>query len=322
MKKKLLSVALIASLVLSAAGCGETGSSDEINLDNIEEKIDNMSDDEIEQAFIDGADTLGEEIEDITSDDTSVIDETEEYKEVTAPVQEIIDADFSSLKVQINGDIFQQGGYITVAELAEQCREKYDLYYMYKGTYTDCAEYMIEYVKPDYNGGYKNNWLKLVPKQGNAGAAIIAYVANISCPDNKITLAETAVLYLDEHPDNQRGVDVSMWSPNGFLKTSVSYDNPTAYESSNGSYNLSNFPEYLESVGFKAVDKFSNDYLSHDMNYSKQKNSLGNEFVAFYVKGEPTPSGLIPVYQYTASFDENTEKLKTIGGILIGLFTQ
>ena len=100
---------------------------------------------------------------------------------------------------------------------------------MYKGTYTDCAEYMIEYVKPDYNGGYKNNWLKLVPKQGNAGAAIIAYVANISSPDNKITLAETAVLYLDEHPDNQRGVDVSMWSPNGFLKTSVSYDNPTAY---------------------------------------------------------------------------------------------
>lgn len=54
MKKKLISALLISLLVLSISGCG-----DDDKYSSAAEKIENMSDEELENAILKGADMLG-----------------------------------------------------------------------------------------------------------------------------------------------------------------------------------------------------------------------------------------------------------------------
>ncbi len=122
MKKKVLSAVFAMVMVLNAAGCGESGGSDDIDLDDIGEKIENMSDDDIESAILDGV----EKIEETESTTEAVQEETKPEVESYEPLQEIIDADFSSGLIQIGDDIFKNGGYMTVNEFIEQYGDKYD----------------------------------------------------------------------------------------------------------------------------------------------------------------------------------------------------
>ena len=62
MKKVRTVFAAVMALCIcfAMAGCGKSGSSDEITIDNIDEKFENMSDDEIEQAIVEGLEELDE----------------------------------------------------------------------------------------------------------------------------------------------------------------------------------------------------------------------------------------------------------------------
>ena len=54
MRKKLLSVLLISLLIMSISGCG-----DDDKYDSAAQKIENMSDEELEDAILKGAEMLG-----------------------------------------------------------------------------------------------------------------------------------------------------------------------------------------------------------------------------------------------------------------------
>lgn len=324
MKKRILTIVLVASLILSAAGCGETGSSDEINLDNIEEKIENMSDDEIEQAVLDGAEKLEEEygngLEITEAVTTTAAPEPEEI--VYAPTQEILDADFSSMKVQINNDIFQQGGYITVAELVEQYGDRYEFTYM-DGAYEDRKDYLIEYKKFDYS---TDKWFKGYPIEmtslyGDKTCSITAYVANLTSVDEKVTLDKSYVIYFEEKfhkSGDETGVYSPAWMPKGLFGL-INDNGGTFYykkefTSEYDNYKYSDFSTYLESLGFVKADSITGNDIDNgnaDMKYVVSPYPH-KRYYSIYFMGETTDFGLKPCMRCYFYFDENTDKLNKI----------
>lgn len=319
MKKRFLSIALVASLILSAAGCGETGSSDEINLDNIDEKIENMSDDEIEQAVLDGAEKLEEEYgsgSEITeAATTTAAPEPEEI--VYEPTQEILDADFSSLKVQINNDVFQQGGYMTVAELAEQYGDRYEFTYM-DGTYEERKDYLIEYKFGADMGMSKKEWFEfysitMTPLYGNDKHEIYAYIANLTSPDEKVTLDKAYVMYFAEAYIKDGKTYTPVWTPKGFFADiTETFNKKEDFPSENGNYKFSDFSAFLEAQGFTKSD---NAGISErdmkdgngDMKYTLSKNSYDVYFV-----GKENDLGFKPLVKCYFGFDSNTDKIKNV----------
>lgn len=322
MKKKLLSVALIASLVLSAAGCGETGSSDEINLDNIEEKIDNMSDDEIEQAVLDGIEKLEEEYGNgaaITEAATTTA-EPEPEEIVYEPAQEILDADFSSMKIQINNDVFQQGGYITVAELVEQYGNRYEFTYK-DGTYEERKDYLLEY---RFNGGTKwlSDSIEMTPLYGNNTYGITAYVANLSSPDEKITLDKAHVVLFSEKVNNL-SIYTPVWTPKGFfgiIDFGMDNNKKEEFDSQNGSYKFSDFSAFLEAEGFSRPEGelWMLDYSEWNMKYESDEEY--NSSYTIYFSGETNASGYKPLFKCWFVFDKNTDKVDFVKYELIDFF--
>ena len=141
MKKKIISVALMAVMVLSIAGCGGNGSGEDIDFDAIGEKIENMSDDELENAIEEGVGKL-----ESMGETTTTAAQTEEApkEESYEPLQEIIDADLSSGLVQIGDDIFKNGGYMTVNEFIAQYGDKYDMSEIKPDGYMEATQFFME----------------------------------------------------------------------------------------------------------------------------------------------------------------------------------
>ena len=141
MKKKILSMVLMAVMVLSIAGCGGNGSGEDIDFDAIGEKIENMSDDELENAIEEGVGKL-----ESMGETTTTAAQTEEApkEESYEPLQEIIDADLSSGLVQIGDDIFKSGGYMTVNEFIAQYGDKYDMSEIKPDGYMEATQFVME----------------------------------------------------------------------------------------------------------------------------------------------------------------------------------
>ncbi len=315
MKKRILSLVLIASLVLSAAGCGETGSSDEINLDNIDEKIENMSDDEIEQAVLDGAEKLEEEygngLEITEAATTTAASEPEEI--VYEPTQEILDADFSSMKIQINNDVFQIGGYVTVAEFYEQYKDKYDFTYSANGesvSYEDGKDYLLEYspkcTEYDILSTLSKEWytkytLKLSPKFGNTNYSFNVYIANLTSPDSKVTLEEAYVIHSEA--DNEVGLPV--WLSGGFkvhtLGTVASVNEPIKYD-----VTIDDFAGILKEQGYIE----GNTSVDQGAVFSRASSPV--PYITWKVSAVANAAGMCPVIVYNAYVDSNTDKLKNM----------
>ncbi len=139
--KKILSVVLMAAMVLSIAGCGGNGSGEDIDFDAIGEKIENMSDDELENAIEEGVGKL-----ESMGETTTTAAQTEEApkEESYEPLQEIIDADLSSGLVQIGDDIFKSGGYMTVNEFIAQYGDKYDMSEIKPDGYMEATQLFME----------------------------------------------------------------------------------------------------------------------------------------------------------------------------------
>ena len=203
MKKKILSVVLMAAMVLSIAGCGGNGSGEDIDFDAIGEKIENMSDDELENAIEEGVGKL-----ESMGENTTTAAQTEEApkEESYEPLQEIIDADLSSGLVQIGDDIFKNGGYMTVNEFIEQYGDKYDMSEIKSDGYMKSTNMRMESVTVSK----KDSEIKIHVEYANKTDDMIkigdAIVANVSASlSDDFSLSNT-------------------WYPGGINSIEISYD--------------------------------------------------------------------------------------------------
>lgn len=347
MKKRVFSMVIMAAMVLSVVSCGGSGGSESVNWDNIEEKLENMSDDELEQAVIDGANKLEDEIEKeqvvTDSEDTEKEDEVENF--LNAPVDEILNADFSSLKVQFNNDVFQHGGYMTVGEFVEKYGDRYEVRYMGK-LYDECGDYLIEQSirinEPKFfNCDIRDHWINkysiaMIPKYGEkqkSGLAgnvhrITAYISNITSSEEKIPLSDAHIIcfYNDK--------STVAWTAAGL---DTSYINGTfgceEHISTNADYTPEKFVELLENQGFTRIenDNFRAENticystpqitgLDMDMKYLESEDK---SVCCFCVAGEANATGAKPMFSYIVFFNPDTNKMKDLViSRFIGLFTE
>lgn len=305
MKRRLIGMAVLTAVILGCmTGCGE----EKKNPDNIEDVINSMSDEELESAIIDGANKLDEE--------SSVADEGETTEAPTEvvyePSQEIIDADFSSLLIQLNNDVFQQGGYMTVAELVEQYGDRYEFTYK-DGTYEERKDYLVEYnVGTRYTVGTQK-WFEIyqidmTPLYGDGRYGIKAYIANLTSPDEKVTLDKAYVLYFTECENNRKKYTPA-WTPNGFFVLDYKKNCEDELNSENSNYTASTFATFLEGQGFTCHEGFTLSYNEINMKYTQKSNT--NSF-AIYFTGEPNTTGLKPLFKCSFLFNDDTDKLEYV----------
>lgn len=98
MKKKFMSIVLSGLLIVAASSCSVKSDSDDINLDNIEEKLEDMSDDKIEELITDTFDDSDEK-------NIEIVDNKEEKIEITI-TDEILSADMYAGKIQIASKVY------------------------------------------------------------------------------------------------------------------------------------------------------------------------------------------------------------------------
>ncbi len=201
--KKILSVVLIAAMVLSVAGCSGNGSGEDIDFDAIGEKIENMSDDELENAIEEGVGKL-----ESMGKTTTTAAQTEEApkEESYEPLQEIIDADLSSGLVQIGDDIFKNGGYMTVNEFVEKYGDKYDMSEINVDGFVEPIGNVMEGAK--------------ITKKDSSIEIIVGY-ANYTDDMIKIGDAIVADVYASLYDDFSLS---NTWYPGGINSKEISYD--------------------------------------------------------------------------------------------------
>ncbi len=299
MKRKLIGVAVLTAMVLVCmTGCGEK----EVTPDNVGDVINSMSDEELESAIIDGANKL--------DDESSVADEEETTEAPTEvvyePSQEIIDADFSSCLIQLNNDVFLQGGYMTVAELVEQYGDRYEFTYK-EGTYEERKDYLLEY-KVGTHEWFEKYYIDMTPLYGDSRYGIRAYIANLTAPDEKVTLDQAYVLYFTECENNRKKY-TPVWTPNGFFVLDYAKSCEDELTSENGNYTASDFTSFLESKGFTEHESLYYEYDEINMKYIYDKNS--NCFYVYFA-GEPNITGFKPLFYCRFSFNDDTDKLEYV----------
>lgn len=284
MKKSIAMLIVSAFLVASLTGCGEEAeitqgnssqeSSSQVNSDSTEQQSSSSSKE---------SGSSGSSKESGSSSESA----PEEIK--YSATEEIMNADFNSGLVQVDNEVFRQGGYITVAELVEQVMDSYDISYM-DGTYEERKDYLLEYQEYNekliaddssyrsvsyrnelYEGEYNLKGLyrlELTPKTGNNQnlRKIEAVVGNFTSPDEKITLDKAIVVgYTIMNVSSRSGgladTHASVWTPKGFgLPTEITSSfNATPHKSQNippedmvsvnDNYSPKSLSEYFDSLG-------------------------------------------------------------------------
>ncbi len=236
--------------------------------------------------------------------------EPEEMKiEIT---DEIKNAALNSGLVQFNNDIFQRGGYITVADFVEKLRGSYDFTYVYpqgSGAYDDCKDYLLQYGKDIFTKsvsiGYEwtsrsksNYYLRLTPKKG--GEDVRAYVVNATSPDEKITLDTAIVVEIASEYTPK-------WIPAGFN----SADFKDEYEAENSKYTVKNVPEFIESSGIEKNSQFEWSSILVPSCSKENFNTYWKKGDGYgcYVLGETNLFGAKPIYYFSFIIDPNTDKV-------------
>lgn len=262
-------------------------------------------------------------------------------KEVTlAMTDEIKNAAPGSGFVQYNNDIFQRGGYMTVADFVEKYKDRYDIFYNYAKDFTlqeepydECKDYLLEYDKDEdilkkYNGYINTAWqnrdgtmnryagnnyyLTLKPKNGSNCKPVTAYVVNMTSPDEKITLDKAIVVEIESAYSNYKFVTPE-WLPMGFNGSNFK----DTYESENKNYTIKNLGEALEAKGLKKNSDFerigfSAPGISSAENFGTYWKG-GSDEIGCYVLGEENLFGAKPLYYFSFNFDPNTDKLDYVG---------
>lgn len=274
--------------------------------------------------------------------------ETSQSEEKYEMTDEIKNAAFNSGLVQINNEVFQQGGYITVADFVEKYKDTYDITYwteniVEKGAYEDCKEFLVEYKEPkDYIDTNvlsdvklrESYFLKLTPKNGeNKGLrAINAVVGNFTSPNEKITLDKAIVIgyRLASGPRNSNGSSEDtvhhMWLPEGFGLTanlnnpsdSVRRKQPADMEMANEDYTRNAFVESLEQKGFSSSEQLSKIVDGQSSAIYDKKYYKDDDSIYVYCVGEANLFGKKPVYEYYIYLNSDTDKVDKVSLYLLG----
>lgn len=168
--KKLISIFLTACICITISGCSNSNNTGNSNSTSSGASSNASSD----------TSAVGEDSSSVSSDSGV------KYQ----PTDEIINADFSSGLVQIGNDLFKNGGYMTVAEICEQVKDKYT----YEEKFYD-REFSFKNRAVLYLTGVEDEELSIrleyaAPAKGSDFTVPNAVVMSI-CPNNEYTSKNT-----------------------------------------------------------------------------------------------------------------------------------
>lgn len=253
---------------------------------------------------------------------------------------EIKSADFDSGLIQIDNEVFQQGGYITVAELVEKCKDNYDITYWaddeQKGTYEECKDFLVEYnLEPsdyaDLLGVHSYYSLKLTPKNGENKElrAFEAVLGNLTSPDEKITVDKGIVISYTLSFAGSQKTTHSVWLPEGFGLTGFLnagannfLSHPADMEMVNGDYTVKTITELLKQKGFTLSEHLPLDTVGEAANgkveeFDKKYSYDGTSEIEACCIGKANLFGYRPIYRYKFIFDSNTDKIDEVSLYLL-----
>lgn len=252
-----------------------------------------------------------------------------------AMTDEIKNASLSSGLVQYNNDIFQSGGYMTVADFVEKYKDSYDFEYSKNriytpiGSYEECKDYLIEYERSAVNSNWQNNknCLLLTPKgiktKNGRENRVQAVVVNAASPDEKIPLNKAVVAEVVPYLVNADIQETPGWLPMGFSEHhkdipgyNTHFEN---YESENESYTQSDIVELMRSNGLKEYSEIiKGDWLpkrdnskNHNIYWLAQGVGIKQK-VGCYILGEENLFGARPLYLYNFYINENTDIVESV----------
>lgn len=230
--------------------------------------------------------------------------ESSEPKEISlALTDEIKNADFESGLVQIYNDVFQQGGYITVADFIE----KYGSSYILEGLSGEYEEIKNKMIEPNLleNGqvnikssayqlsAYSKFTVKEVSEDrwfDNTGGVSYRYWIKLELcnpTDHDIPLTEAIVCTIRDGDDATCVFPTGITNFNGLIGTYLSVN-----ANSSNRY-LANSDKYLEAAEY---------FDEHGVTYESSETRNGTGFCNFSVDGkEPNKFGAIPQYTYTVN---------------------
>lgn len=264
-------------------------------------------------------------------------------EEKFAVTDEIKNAALGSGFIQLNNDIFQRGGYITVADFVEKYKDSYDITYSYPRNYGDepvsydvGKEYLVEYndefqeihsslgVRWGERTRHGSPWvgrryyLTLKPKNG--GQSVTAYIVNATSPDEKITLDKAIVAEVEPALSELYKPVTPEWIPMGLNDMYFKDD----YESENKNYTVKNLGEALEGKGLKKCSEEVGDHSLPSTRKAENYNTywIGKSRVGCYVLGEENLFGAKPFYYYSFDIDENTDKVQYVSCTLEGFIKE
>lgn len=252
-----------------------------------------------------------------------------------AMTDEIRNASLSSGLVQYNNDIFQSGGYMTVADFVEKYKDSYDFEYSKNriytpiGSYEECKDYLIEYERSAVNSNWQNNknCLLLTPKgiktKNGRENRVQAVVVNAASPDEKIPLNKAVVAEVVPYLVNADIQETPGWLPMGFSEHhkdipgyNTHFEN---YKSENESYTQSDIVELMRSNGLKEYSEIiKGDWLpkrdnskNHNIYWLAQGVGIKQK-VGCYILGEENLFGARPLYLYNFYINENTDIVESV----------
>ncbi len=316
MKRKIKPIlAAVSAAVMCAALAGCESNDQEITEKDLESAVSKL------ESYMQGSDKAS--VNSAKSSGSSKPEENPEPEEITyAPTDEIKNADFNSGLVQMNNEVFRQGGYITVEELVEKYKDAYDITYK-DGPYEERKDYLLEYKKPsietDWGHSVNSNYtLLLTPKLGGdpSAHAITVKIGNATSPDEKITLDKAIVLSLEVCPinDRYRKNHISIWGAHGIYLSGKNFNNndydrwekPDGITSDLDGYTQKQIEEYLDGLGVKAVD------FNAILPFDEYETFRVKDKPFLYAVGETNLFGARPIFEYSFRYDSDTDKLSEV----------
>ncbi len=309
--KPIIAAVLAAAVCAALAGC-ESSDPENMTEKDFESVVKNL------ESYVQSSDKASAK-----SGKSSKPEENSEPEEIAyAPTDEIKNADFNSGLVQMNNEVFRQGGYITVAEFVEKYKDAYDITYK-DGTYEERKDHLLEYRKPsietDWGHSVNSSYtLQLTPKLGGdpSAHAITVKIGNATSPDEKITLDKGIVLSLEVCPinDRYRKNHISIWGAHGMCLSGNNFNNndydrwekPDGITSELDGRTKKQIEEYLDGLGVKAVD------FSTILSFDEYETFREKDRPIVYAIGETNLFGARPVFAYSFNYDSDTDKLKEI----------
>lgn len=249
-----------------------------------------------------------------TPESSAPISQPEPEKNVIEMTDEIVNADFDSGLVQLNNEIFRQGGYITVADFVEKYKDLYEIRYSKAEDvpYEEFKDYLVTYESPSM---YKDYYLTLTPKQGDH-YLLEAHIVNATSRDERIAVSEAIVIGISLAKNSH----VSIWAPGGMVvyceglnqSYSSTLSTPDGIVGTNRDHTAKSFIALLEEKGFVPTDIPGKSYQVALKNDKKYDNITKYYMITFYIAGKENLFGERPVYQYKVYYNENTEKIEDI----------